>query len=101
MNFQAQLDMRVCAFVAIVKTSLVSAHPIIITFFPPTYLCTIYFRHRIALFFSSLQPWIEHALSYDINATNKTLGLEVLTLFTELSISFFMFLKLGPKRVGF
>lgn len=90
MNFQAQLDMRVCAFVAIVKTPLVSAHPIIITFYSQL-------THAPYILGTELppppQPWIEHAHSYDINATNTTLGLEVLTFFTEPSLSFFMFLS--------
>lgn len=88
MNFQAQLDMHVCAFVAVWKHPWWVPTQLKSRFFSPTYLCIIHFRHRIGFFFS-LQPWIKHARSYDINATNTTLGLEVLTLFTEPSPSFF------------
>lgn len=89
MNFQAQLDMRVCAFVAIVKTPLVSAHPIIITFYSQLIHAPYILGTELA--FPPLQPWIEHAHSYDINTTNTTLGLEVLTLFTEPLLFFFFF----------
>lgn len=57
-------------------------------FFPQLTYASYILGTELAFFFF-LQPWIKHARSYDINATNTTLGLEVLTLFTEPSPSFF------------